>query len=210
MKQSNQNLIKNLIQELNERKLTINNINNSIKEKTEIYKKEVRDAKKLIESEQRKIKKLQETEISFTAESLIEEIAKEWNVNVEDLNINLNTYLTKKKGKFKKEEFLEMYENNFSNSENLQLEITVKFMEKNFYTCLPINLQDEQKDGRKLRECVDVYVERVLFIGYLTDFDFIDYKNLTFKLKYKNIIVIKHRKKDKLKKEVNFKLPLFT
>jgi len=167
MEQVNVISIKNLLQELNERKLTINN------------------AKNLIQTEQYKIKKLQDTEFSFSIQSLIEEIAKEWNVNVEDLNIHLKTYQTKQVGKFTKDEFVEMFENNFSNSANLQLEITIKFKENKFYTCLPINFHDIQKDGRQLRDCIDIYTERILGLGYITDFDFSDYKNFIFKLKYK-------------------------
>ena len=154
------------------------------------FKEKVKDAKEISITNEKEILKLYNTPIEVGADMLVEQIASEWGVYANQLDVEASFVDTIKFGKIGKNKFLKICENESFNGQikcvlNVQSQYEGIFKEVTFE--LPINLNEIQKNGEKLRNCLDV---ETFFRGWAlyTDLKCSDYKNLIFKFEFNSLV----------------------
>ena len=181
---------KRLFQEMIERKQKMKEAENFILHEEIKFKETVKDAKEELEVNKKEILKLYNTPIEVGADMLVEQIASEWGVYANQLDVEASFVDTIKFGKIGKNKFLKICENESFNGQikcvlNVQSQYEVIFKEVTFE--LPINLNGIQKNGEKLISCLDV---ETFFRGWAlyTDLKCSDYKNLIFEFQFDTLV----------------------
>ena len=179
-----------LFEELIERNKKIYDAQKFITEEEAKFEEIVSDARKEVKINQSEIKKIRETRIRVGAESLLEEIAKELNVNVDNLLVNIEFLDTERSGKISRNKFIKLVENeSFDGSLKCVLAVECKTngVDETMRLVLPLNLDYLLKDGKKLKEFLEVETKWDRWAPY-TDFKCPDYKNLIFVFNYENLV----------------------
>lgn len=183
---------KRLFQEMIERKQKMKEAENFILHEEIKFKETVKDAKEELEVNKKEILKIRDTQIKLGADTLVEEIAKEWGVSVENLDVEIKFVDTERFGKMGRNKFIKLCENEFfdglircylnviSDNTNCYKSISLK---------LPLNLLHYQRNGERLKNYLEVKTE---YRGWAlhTDFECPDYKNLIFELTFNMLVDI--------------------
>ena len=182
-----------LFEEMIERKKKVAEAEKFINEEKIKYKERVSQADEEAKINRKEIMKIRDTRILVGADTLVEEIAKEWGVDVEDLLVDVKFVDTERFGHIGRNKFLKLVENeSFDGLIKCYLNITCDNANiDNFISLkLPLNLLHYQKDGRRLKQFLEVITEWRSSWSLYTDFKCPDYKNLIFEIKYDNLVDI--------------------
>lgn len=182
-----------LFEEMIERRKKIADAEKIILEEELKFNETVKGAKELVKTNNQEIMKIYDTQINVGAESLLEEIAKEYGLKVEDLSVRIEFLDTAKFGKIDKNKFLKLIENESFNG-CIRCVFNVEYesegVNHNLRLVLPLNLLHCQKDGRRLNQFLEV---ETVWQGWrlYTDLKCPDYRNLIFEFLYGNLVDMK-------------------
>lgn len=183
-----------LFEELIERNKKIYDAQKFITEEEAKFEEIVSDARKEVKINQSEIKKIRETRIRVGAESLLEEIAKGWGVGAENLMVWVEFVDTEQSGKIGRNKFIKLVEDKSFNGQikcKLIVECEYAGLDNEISMILPLNLDYLLKDGKKLKEFLEVETKWDRWVPY-TDFKCPDYKNLIFVFNYENLVSLYH------------------
>ncbi len=178
-----------LLKKLIERRINLHDIESGILEEKKKYEETIGVYKANAENVMEEIEKIKKEKISVNAETLVQVIANEWGVEVEDVNVRVRFYNTAKVGKITKDKFIRFYKEDISKKVYLTFIVDYINNQKHFETVVGFNLFDIQKNSQRLIDFLIVetkYDEE----GYKTDFVCPDYKNLIFNYKFSYLIDI--------------------
>jgi len=179
-----------LFEELIERNQKIYNAKKFISEEEAKFEETVSDARKEVRINEAEIRKIRETRIRVGAESLLEEIAKEWGVDAKCLMVRLEFVDTERSGIINKDKFIKLCERESFNGQikcKLIVECEYGGVDNEIRMILPLNLDYLLKDGKKLKEFLEVETKWDRWVPYM-DFVCPDYNNLNFVFKYENLV----------------------
>ncbi|MBO5955103.1 MAG: hypothetical protein J6Q13_03990 [Clostridia bacterium] len=183
---------KRLFQEMIERKQKMKEAENFILHEEIKFKETVKDAKEELETNQKEVLKIYETPIKVGADTLVEEIAKEWGVSVENLDVDIKFVDTERFGKMGRNKFIKLCENESFNG-LIRCYLNVISNNTNGYNSkslkLPLNLLHYQRKGEMLKNWLEVKTKYKGWAPYI-DFVCTDYKNLIFELTFNMLVDI--------------------
>ncbi len=183
-------ITRRLFEEMIERKQKIKEAENFILHEELKFKEIVKDAQEEVKINQDEILKIRNKQIKLGADTLVEEIAKEWGVDVKDLFIDVKFVDTERFGVIGRNKFIRLCENESFNG-LIKCYLNVKCDKGNINRLislkLPLNLLHYQRNGERLKQYLDV---KSTFKGWstYTDFECADYKNLIFEFQYDSLI----------------------
>lgn len=186
-------ITRRLFEEMIERKKKVAEAEKFILQEETKFNETVSGAKELVKTNNEEIMKIYETQIKVGAESLLEEIAKELNVNVDNLFVNVEFLDTARFGNIGRNKFLKLVENESYNGSIkcvLTVECKTKGVDETMRLVLPLNLLHYQKDGKRLKQFLEVETEWRSSWSLYTDFKCPDYRNLIFEFNYSALIEI--------------------
>ncbi len=185
-----------LFEEMIERKKNVAEAEKIITEEKIKYKERVCLADEEAKTNRKEIMKIRETQIKIGADTLVEELAKEWGVAIEDLLVDVKFVDTERFGKIGRNKFIKLCENeSFDGLIKCYLNISCDNANINNFISfkLPLNLLHYQRNGERLKRFLDV---KSTFKGWCTytDFECPDYKNLIFEIRYDNLVDVNQEK----------------
>ncbi len=182
---------KRLFEEMIERKQKMKEAENFIVHEEIKFKEIVKDAKEELEVNKKEILKIRDTQIKLGADTLVDEIAKEWGVSVENLTVDVEFVDTAQRGKMGRNKFIKLCENGAFYGQIIKCNLTVKSeyggIDKQMSLRVPLNLLHFQRNGERLKNCLEVKTDYRGWSLY-TDFVCPDYKNLIFEFQYDTLI----------------------
>ena len=184
------NETRRLFEELIKRKQNIKEAESFILREELKFNEIVKDARECVSSNKKQIMNIYESNIILGADTLIEEIAKEWGTSVNDLEVSLSFVDTAQRGKMGKNKFIRISE--FASFDGIiKCSLNVKACSDDMYKVinlnLPLNLLHFQRNGKRLKNCLDVKTEFRDWALY-TDFECSDILNLMFEFRYDALV----------------------
>ena len=186
-----------LLEELRMRKQRIVDAGKHIDEETSEYKLRIKKYEDLIESEKLKLRSIQNTQIPVSLETLVEDIAKKWEVNVDDLVVNIEFPKTSVGGKYKKYEFVKLQDYQCFINGGVDIKITIITKNKSITIKRKPKLSDIQRNGQELRDFLDVETEKYGTFCF-TNFICPDYKNLVLQYELRELLNASYAPKNKI------------
>ena len=186
-----------LLEELRMRKQRIADAGKYIDDETSEYKLRIKKYEDLIESEKLKLRSIQNTQLPISLETFVEEIAKKWEVNVDDLVVNIEFPKTSAGGKYKKYEFVKLQDYQCFINGGVDIKITITTKNKSIAIKRKLKLSEIQRDGQELRDFLDVETKKYGSF-YFTNFICPDYKNLVLQYELRELLNDYYAPKNKI------------